>query len=206
VRSNRFRDGECHGPRDRVPDGGPTGFTLAETVLALGITATLVATLVPVCVLVAGTTLAAHDQSMSTMLAVARLEQLRGLTFTFDEAGGAGAIRVTDTVTDVAAPVLSGGGRGLSPSPGGALLRDTEGFVDYLDASGRWVGCASPPPATAIYVRRWAITPLPASPDDAVVLQVLVTTVAGERRMGPRVDGVRRPGDVWLALLRARAS
>ena len=104
MRSSRLRVDERHDTRDRVPDGGPTGFTLAETVLALGITATLVATLVPVCVRVAGATLAAHDQSMSTMLAVARLEQLRGLTFTFDETGGAGAIRVTDTVTDVAAP------------------------------------------------------------------------------------------------------
>lgn len=179
---------------------------MAETVVALGISATLVATLVPVYVRVAGAALAAHDQSVSTMLAVAKLEQLRGLAFAFDDEGGAGPVRVTDIVTDVTAPALAGGGRGLSPSPPGTLLRDTEGYVDYLDATGRWVGRALPLAGTAVYARRWAITPLPSSPEDAVVLQVLVTTVAGERRLGPRTDASRRPGDVWLTLIRVRAS
>lgn len=190
-------DGSC---------GGRRGFTLAETVVALGISVTLVATLVPVYVQVVSATLTAHDQSVATMLAVAKLEQLRGLPFAFDDAGGAGFVRVTDTVTDVTAPALADGGPGLSPSPPGTLLRDTEGYVDYLDAAGRWVGRALLPAGTAVYARRWAITPLPSSPEDAVVLQVLVTTVAGERRMGPRTDGSRRAGDVWLTLIRTRAS
>jgi type II secretory pathway pseudopilin PulG len=183
---------------------GCGGFTLGETLVALGISVTLLATLVPVYFQAVGSTLSAHQQSMATMLAAARLEQLRSLTFGYEDAGAAGLLRVTDVATDVSSVSPAGGGLGLSPSPPGALLRDTDGFVDYLDAAARPVGTASPVPAVAAYVRRWAVTPVPSAPDDAVVLQVMVAPLARERRSGPRVDATRRPGDAWLTLVRAR--
>ena len=46
----------------------------------------------------------------------------------------------------------------LTPSPGTALQEDTPGFVDEVGT----------------YTRRWSIDPLPAAPDDAVVIQVRV--------------------------------
>jgi type II secretory pathway pseudopilin PulG len=180
------------------------GFTIAETLVAMGVSVTLLATLVPVYFQAVTSTLTAHGQSMATMLAAAKLEQLRGLTFGVEDAGAAGLLRVTDTVTDLTRPGLSAGGAGLSPSPPGTLLRDVDGFVDYADAAGRWVGSALAPGSAAAYARRWAITPLPASPDDAVVLQVVVVPLASERRAGPRTTATRRPGDAWLTLVRAR--
>lgn len=141
---------------------------------------------------------------MATMLAVAKLEQLRGLAFGFEDAGSAGLLRLTDTTTDATRQELASGGSGLSPSPPGTLLRDVEGFVDYADAAGRWVGRVPPASGTGVYARRWAVTPLPASPDDALVLQVVVVPMAAERRAGPRTDATRRPGDTWLTLVCAR--
>lgn len=180
------------------------GFSLAETLVAVGISATMVAGLLPLYFQAVTSTLWAHDQSVASMLAVAQIERLRGLPFEFDVAPPAGVFRHTDLSTNVAMPGLEEGGAGLTASPPGALLRDTDGYVDYLDAAGRWVGNWAAPSADAAYVRRWAITPLPASPEDAIVLQVLVAPIALERRLGPRVDAARRPGDCWLTLVRAR--
>ncbi len=200
----RNRGGAAARHACRIAGPEAPGFTLAETLVALGISVTLLATLIPVYVQTVASTLAAHDQSVATMLAAAKLEQLRGLTFAVDDAGAAGLQRVTDTTSDVAAPGVAPGGTGLSPSPPGTLLRDVEGFVDYADAAGGWAGATLAPGSGAVYARRWAITPLPSSPDDGLVLQVVVVPLAAERRAGPRTDATRRPGDVWLTLVRAR--
>lgn len=206
MREHLQRDGAERRANTPAPDQahGPRGFTFAETLVAVTLSATLLAALVPVYFNAVTNTLAAHQQSMATMLAAARLEQLRGLAFSFEDAGSQGLLRLTDTTTEVTADSPTPGGAGLTPSPSGALLIDTDGFVDYLDASGRVVGTSSPAPVGSEYVRRWAITPVPASPDDALVLQVMVASLHAERRQGPRLDATRRPGDAWLTLLRVR--
>ena len=51
----------------------------------------------------------------------------------------------------------------LTPSPAGALDRNTSGYVDYLDAYGRSLGGGESPPAGTVYVRRWSIERLPAN-------------------------------------------
>lgn len=195
---NRLYPGDAGG----APAG--RGFSIAEVLVALGISVTLLATLVPVYFQTVTSALTAHGQSMATMLAIAKIEQLRGLAFAFEDAGSAGLLRVTDTTADVTRQGLALGGSGLSPSPPGTLLRDVEGFVDYADAAGRWVGRVPPESGTAVYARRWAVTPLPASPEDALVLQVVVVPMAAERRAGPRAGATRRPGETWLTLVRAR--
>jgi type II secretory pathway pseudopilin PulG len=48
---------------------------------------------------------------------------------------------------------------GLTPSPADALDRDVDGYSDVIDGA---------------FARRWSIQPLPGSPNDTVVLQVLV--------------------------------
>lgn len=194
------------GPRCRRRPGclAVDGFTLAETVVAMTLALSLLAVLVPICRQAAAAALAAHDQSMAAMLAVARMEQLRGLTFRFEHDGTGSLLRVTDTETDLTGPVPATGGPGLGAAPPGTLLRDTPGWVDHLDALGRWV---SPDGAGgAAYVRRWAVTPLLIAGEDAVLIQVLVAPLGAERRAGPRVDASRRPGDVWLTLVRTRVS
>ena len=46
--------------------------------------------------------------------------------------------------------------------------------------NGAWVGTGATPPATAVYIRRWSIQPLPTNPNNTLVIQVLVTPVANE--------------------------
>lgn len=183
---------------------GEAGFSLAESLLAAALSVTVLAGVMPVYFQAVHSTLLSHGQSVAAMLAAARLEQLRGLTFRYEDSAAGSAFRVTDDSTDLAAAHPTPGGRGLASSPPETLLRDTAGYVDYLDVSGQWLAGGDAPPAGAHYVRRWAVLPLPANPTDALVLQVLVTPLAPELAAGPRVNETRRPGDVWLTLVRTR--
>jgi type II secretory pathway pseudopilin PulG len=179
------------------------GFSLLETVVALGLSVTLLGTLFPVYWHVTRGALLAHTHSVSTMLAAQRLEQLRSLAFRFDE-GPAGPERFTDLSTGFSGAAAGADGTGLSPSPPGTLLVATPGYVDYLDEHGRWLGTGTAVPGGAVFVRRWAVTPSLSTPQDGVLLQVVVAAVADESRGGPRTDARRRPGDVWLSVFRAR--
>src|SRR4051812_18278585 len=100
--------------------------------------------------------LAAKHQVSTTTMATQKMEQLRGLTFSYD-ASGLG-LPVTDTTTNLTlcAPDTSGGG--LNPSPSGTLTTNTRGFVDFLDARGACVNAtgATTAPAGAVYTRRWS--------------------------------------------------
>src|SRR5688572_23370230 len=51
-----------------------------------------------------------------------------------------------------------------APSPSAALTANTPGYFEYVDRLGVSLGGAepSPPPRSAVYLRRWAIEPLEA--------------------------------------------
>ncbi|HSF99876.1 MAG TPA: hypothetical protein VLA20_02055, partial [Vicinamibacterales bacterium] len=134
-------------------------------------------------------TQAARNQTSTTVLASQKLEQLRSLTWGFDEAGT--GLPVSDTTTNLGQDPPTGNGSGLNPSPPGTLNQNIAGYVDYLDARGRWVGTGAAPPATATYIRRWSIEPLPTNPNNTLILQVLVTTVKRQSEMAG-VPGPRR--------------
>ena len=53
-----------------------------------------------------------------------------------------------------------------------SLQRQAGESVDYLDRSGRSLESAS---VTAAYTRRWTIDPFPADPNNALVIQVIVS-------------------------------
>ena len=114
----------------------------------------------------------ARTGSYAVTLAEQKMEQLRGLTYGFDTIG----LPQTDTTTDTTAAVETpDGGTGLTPSPAGALNANTSGYVDYIDQFGKSLGGGTTPPPAAIYIRRWAIVPLPANPSSTIVIQVMVT-------------------------------
>lgn len=134
--------------------------------------------------------------TITTTLAFERLEQLRSLAFFVDEAG----TPVTDSASDLAVtPPAPTGGRGLLASPASALTSNTPGYVDYLDATGRWVGTGAAAPRDAVFARRWSVTPLAARPGDALVLRVVVTRVSAA---SPAASA--RAGDAALACVKAR--
>lgn len=111
----------------------------------------------------------------ATALAQHKMEQLRALTWGFDESG----VPLTDTTSDTrVVPETPSGGTGLTPStasPGDTLAANVVGYCDFVDAAGQPLhsGTAAVP-VSAAYIRRWAIAPLPANPSRAVVIQVHV--------------------------------
>jgi hypothetical protein len=64
---------------------------------------------------------------------------------------------------------------------------DQGGAVDYIDQFGRTLGGGGTPPANAVYTRRWVVQPLPADPDNTLIIQVLV----GRQREAARLVTVK---------------
>ena len=165
------------------------GFTLLEVFIAMMLLTVMALGVAQLFGLAIRSTQAARFQTSTTILASQKLEQLRALTWGFDTTGL--GLPVSDTSSDLAVEPVGNGGQGLNPSPGNTLDANTAGYVDYLDARGRWVGNGATPPNTALYIRRWSITPLPTNPNNTLILQVLVTTVHRELQAAG-VGGTRR--------------
>src|SRR5437667_5671608 len=115
--------------------GSQRGFSLVETLVASGVMITGVVGLASL--FVAGTVANhnAHKESFTTLLATQKMEQLRGLAFSFDATG----LPLTDGTTNLALdPPVPGGA--CPPAcglvPGGSLGVNTDGYVDYVDAAG----------------------------------------------------------------------
>ena len=188
--------------------GGEGGFTLIETLISITLLTTVslgVAQLFAVSALANRT---AWDKTAATMLAQQKMEQLRGLTWGYQRLpDGETGPPATDTVTDLSVEPPTASGPGLLPSPNGTLETNTSMYVDYLGPDGAWVGTGPAAPAGTAYVRRWSVEPLPASPNDTVVLQVMVTTLRQEQlrqtRGASRPRG-RLPADTWLASVKTR--
>jgi type II secretory pathway pseudopilin PulG len=154
-------------------NGNESGFSLAETIIATGIMAASIAGLGQLFAISVLSNRTARNTTFASVLATQKIEQLRGLTYGFDTLG----LPLTDTSTNLAVnPLSPTGGKGLSPSPTGALRANTDGYVDYLDVYGKTVGTGGTTiPNGTTYIRRWSIEPLPTNPNNTVVLQVMVT-------------------------------
>jgi len=160
----------------RANDSLDQGFTLAEVLVAMLMVSTVTIGVAQLFALAVVSTRTARNQTWATALAASKMEQLRALTWKFDVQGAP----LTDVTTDLSVDPAGGNGGGLSASPPDSLDRNVAGYVDYIDGSGRWVGTGTIAPATAMYIRRWNVAPLPANPANTVILRVLVTTVAHE--------------------------
>lgn len=147
-----------------------SGCSLIEVLVATTIMVVGVAALAQLASLAARANRTAHTTTVAAVLAQQKMEQLRGLARGFG---------------------------GLSPSPADALGQNTTGYCDFVDGSGRVLGGSTTPPPDAVYIRRWSVEPLSASPNNALVLQVLVTR--------SRTSGVTRlPDDVRLVSVKTR--
>ena len=180
------------------------GFSLVEVVVSMAILTTVSLGVAQLFAASTNANRVAHTRTSTTVMAQQKMEQLRSLDWGFDLQGQ--GLPVTDTTTNLAVYPHQNNGSGLNPSPGDTLLKNTAGFVDYLDANGAWVGTGDDPTAGAVYIRRWAIIPLPTNPNNTLVLQVLVTSVADEARLDltdlPRRP--RQPGDALLISVKTR--
>src|SRR5258706_2687635 len=135
-----------------------------------------------------------HDSrtgSYAVTLAEQKMEQLRGLTYGFDTIG----LPITDTATDTTQPTETpNGGTGLTPSPAGTLVANTNGYVDYIDSFGNILGGGQAIRNKTVYIRRWSIDPLPTNPNNTLVIQVMVTR-APNRGLADQTGSIQRLKD-----------
>ena len=182
------------------------GFSLAEVAVATGMLAVVSLGVAQMFALSTEKNLAAKHQVSTTTMATQKMEQLRGLTFSYD-ASGLG-LPVTDTTTNLTVCTPDTTGLGLNPSPSGSLDTNTTGFVDFLDARGNCVSAngGTTVPAGSVYTRRWAIQPLPTNPNNTLVLTVVVTPTVKELRRQAAASGSRTRliEDAMLVTVRTR--
>ncbi len=175
------------------------GFSLIEVMIAVTLLALGVGAVAQLSLASARAQRAASEATLAQTLARTRLEELRGLALTSD----AGVVPLSDWSTDLSVtPPRPAGGTGLGVSPADALLSNIDGYCDFLDARGSWLGGGTRAPAGTAWVRRWAID-LPGTLADTVRLQVLVVPL--ERAASDRVTAAARAvNGAWLVSLRTR--
>ena len=175
------------------------GYALIETLVAAAIVVALAAGVAQVALLTGAAVQASGAQGRALFLAVQKIEQLQSLAWTFD----ADLQPVSDESTSLAFDPPAPGGRGLQAS-GPVTGTGGDGYVDYLDRDGRWIGTGPQPPAGTAFVRRWSVSPLAAAGGDPLLLQVVVVAT-GVRGPSATLDlGPNDPGVTWLATVRVR--
>jgi type II secretory pathway pseudopilin PulG len=154
---------------------GEGGFSLIEVLAAAVILMTGLIAVAQMFIVSTNQNMSSRRVTTTAVLAQQKIEQLRGLTWGFDDFG----LPISDISSDITVtPPTSAGGVGLQPSPGDTLNTSTPGYVDFLDAHGSWMGTGTAPPNGAVYVRRWSVEPLPTNPNNTLVFQVLVGRIA----------------------------
>lgn len=182
--------------------GVDRGSSLVEVLVASTVMTLAVIALAQLSVLSIRVNQIARLTTVTTVLASQKIEQLQALTFAFDASGAPVSDATTDTTVT---PERSTGGTGLAPSPADALVQDTTGYCDFLDAFGRPLvhtveGGTGPAPAT-VFVRRWSIDTLPTV--DGLLIQVSVAPRGA--RAAPSTVHTRR-GEARIVALKIRKS
>jgi len=179
------------------------GFSLVEVMVAMGLLTVVSLGVAQLFALSTRANVIAKGQTSTTAMAEQKLEQLRSLTWGYDLTGQ--GLPLSDTTTNLSVTPPTQDGSGLNPTPVDSLEQNTAGFVDFVNGAGAWVGTGTTPPATAVYIRRWSIQPLPTNPNNTLVIQVLVTPVASEMaRVRSAFSRTRMAGDALLVTVRTR--
>jgi len=175
------------------------GFSLIEVLVATGILTVGVTALAQLVSIAMRVNASARATTSAVLLAQAKMEQLRGLAWGVDASG----TPVSDFTSDIAAvPNTSNGGVGLTASPPDALSAMIAGYYDFADSAGQALGGNGPPPAAALYVRRWSIAPVAAFPESTLILAVRVTRVRGSIRAP--VTASNQPDEARLVSIKTR--
>jgi type II secretory pathway pseudopilin PulG len=177
-----------------------SGFSLVETLVASVILATALIALAELFGIAMQANATAKNGGMSMILAEQKMEQLRGLVWGFDASG----LPLSDTTTDTAqVPEAAAGGTGLAPSPQNTIQASTDGYVDYVDSTGRSLGGGTVVPMNTAFIRRWSVEPLPTNPNNTVILQVLVTR-RQDRGVADAGSVTRLPDEARLISVKTR--
>jgi len=180
---------------------GEDGFSLLEVLLATTILAVALASLAQLFTMSTQANAGAKSTTYASVLAQQKMEQLRSMTFGFDNLG----LPITDTTTDITVvPEKVTGGKGLAPSPTGSLGKNTDGYFDFLDKAGNSLGGGATPPSGTAYIRRWSVEPLPTNPNNTLVFQVLVTRFRDRGAADTAVEVKRLPEEARIISVKTR--
>ncbi len=152
------------------------GFTLVEVLTAIAVLTTAALATAQLLIFTTHAMRHARAQTSTAVLAATRMEQLRALTWAFDDDGSP----LSDRSTDLSVSPPAASGTGLSASPPGALEANTPGLADFLDERGDWVGSGTVVPPAAVFVRRWSVGIPADGAADTLVLQVVVRRVVDD--------------------------
>lgn len=154
---------------------GEGGFSLIEVLAAAVILMTGLIAVAQMFIASTSQNMSARRVTATAVLAQQKIEQLRALTWGYDDF----SLPISDISSDITVtPPTPAGGVGLQPSPGNTLNSSTPGYVDYLNEYGSWIGTGASPPQGAVYVRRWSVDPLPTNPNNTLVFQVVVGRIS----------------------------
>jgi prepilin-type N-terminal cleavage/methylation domain-containing protein len=175
------------------------GLTLVEVVIAIALFTLVSVGAAHLLVWVTRAMWSSGAETITLAAAQAKLEELESLAWRWDEAGN----RVSDLDTDLTGRTPASGGPGLAVSPPNTLDENVDGYVDYLDERGQWVGTGPSPPDSAAFARRWQVRTLAAAPDDTLIFRVLVVSLANNPASGRVISG-RGAGESVLTTARTR--
>lgn len=157
------------------PGGNAHGFALLEVIIASAVAATIAAGSCMLLSIAIRANQRARTLTIETMAAVRKMEELRSLEWGHIATRSPSiSMSSSDVTTDVSNDPATDDGPGLLRSPPNTLNANVDAYVDYLDASGAWVGRGPSVPAAAVYVRRWSVQPHASDPDNVLVLEVVV--------------------------------
>jgi type II secretory pathway pseudopilin PulG len=130
----------------QTPCGKEAGFSLLETVFALGILAVVAMGVLPLGLLAVTTTEnQGHLMARTTEYAQDKLEQLMALSF-------------GDVTSDTRIfPATTTGGTGLTPGGSFDTTAPSANYVDYLDINGNVLASGGAAPANWFYLRAWRV-------------------------------------------------
>ena len=144
------------------------GFTLLETLCALGLIAVVAAGVLPLGLLATKVTEnQGHLVARTTEYAQDKLEQLLALAY-------------GDSTSDTRVfPATSTGGTGLTVGGSVNTGAPVTGYVDYLDANGNVLSSTNGAPANWFYMRAWQVTTPRANLKQVTVTAIVRAAAAG---------------------------
>lgn len=154
------------------------GFALLDALIATVIVVTVTGGMANLLTWSTRAAAAAGTQTIATVLARQKLEQLIALEWSVDADG----VLHSDTTTSVAVDPMRDTGPGLRPSLASTVDIDTPEYVDFVAADGSWRSDRSPPPPGAAFVRRWSVVASPADPVHSLIVTVSVRPLSEATR------------------------
>ena len=160
------------------------GFALLDALVATLVVVTVTGGMASLLTWSTRAAAAAGTQTIATVLARQKLEQLTALEWSVDADG----VLHSDVTTSVAVDPMRDTGPGLRPSLPSTVDVDTPEYVDFVGADGTWRGDRSPPAPGAAFVRRWSVVPLPADSLHSVIVTVSVRPLSEANRTSRHVS------------------